>query len=484
MRRPALALLLATCVPSAAAAQETAEELRLLAHELGSDDPAARERAYEALGSLPPSSLPAIRERLATLRRARPDSEEETLQLLHAIRRATGSRRADDLVDVADGVPGALAIQRDRDMLVVAEPILLLRSLERMGTTEALEVVPEVLRLDRGVWQMEGRRLTMRLGDHGAAAMILARAHEDPAGREWSRWSARELQLEDPGRLVQRLEPRDLAEVLAAWGRIRSMDAMPVVASFVDDPRRLVRSASRDALREYGQNGIWQAREQYRLRLGESASEEWGWQRTLHELCQRLDQRRMSGVADLESAAAAAIEGGDLERAAERLDQLLARSPDASSEELGALFGRLGAAMGEGEGARAALERAIRVAPGHAGRAGWDARLALIDARESATRGVVDLERFRAAAAMDPACTECAAAASGWQAQVAVASDDGPRRMGMIAAAALLALVGLVLLRRPKVAIEEPVADGDVTDPSEIEIDALSGVDAETTLPG
>jgi hypothetical protein len=284
--------------------------------------------------------------------------------MLHDVRRAMGSRRADDMVDIADGVPIVLASRRDRAMLRMVEPILLQRSLERIATTEALATIPEVLRLDRGAWDMEGRRATIRVGDRAAAAILRARAHEDRAGREWARWSMRELSMEDPGRLVQRLGPRDLADVLLAWGDTRSMDAMAVVASYVDDPRRQVRDASRAALRAYGQNGIWQAREQLRLRIGESAPAEWSWSRTLDELVRRLDERRLAGVRDLEAR--------------------LARAPDAGDHEIASLFGALADAWLEAREplrARAALERAIRLAPSDPDRARWDARLAFLSRR-------------------------------------------------------------------------------------------------------
>ncbi|MDQ3031223.1 MAG: hypothetical protein M3Y87_02315, partial [Myxococcota bacterium] len=148
---------------SSAAAQDRSEDIGQLARALGSADGAERLAAYEALGALPESALPAIRARLLALRSPRP-LPDDAQQILHEIRRATGSRRADDLVDVADGIPALLETRRDRDVLRIAEPLLLMRSLERLATTDALATIPEVLRLDRGAWTMEGRRSTLRLG--------------------------------------------------------------------------------------------------------------------------------------------------------------------------------------------------------------------------------------------------------------------------------------------------------------------------------
>lgn len=452
------------------------EDLARVAAGLGSDDAGARAESIRVLSTLPESALPALRERLVALRRGRPP-QEEVLPMLHDIRRATGSRRADDLVDIAGGVSIVLGTRRDRPMLKMVEPILLQRSLERIATTDALVMIPEVLRLDRGAWEMEGRRATLRLGDRAAAAILRSRGHEDIAGREWARWSISELDLEDPGRLVQRLSPRDLADVLLAWGETHSIDAMPVVASYVDDPRRQVRASARAGLLEYGQNAIWQAREQFRLRPGESADESWGWQRTMDELFRRLDDRRSAGVRDLEAAARTALDRGDAAEATRQLDLVLARAPDAGTHEIADLFARAGDAWmsaGDGGRARVALERAIRLAPSDPDRARWDARLAFLDAEDALAGGVIDLEQYRRAAAADPGCARCREVLASLDAQQpsATVDDGGSRRLALWIASALIALVGLALLwtprrRRAEAAPDRGEQPGDDVDPAD-----------------
>jgi tetratricopeptide (TPR) repeat protein len=484
-----LGLLAVLGGPGVAAAQTEAQTgaqaevrgLAALAEALASEDDARRQDAYAALGSLPGDALPAIRARLAELQRARP-LPEDAQEILQQLRRATGSRRADDIVDVADGIPAVLAERRDRDVLRMAEPLLLLRSLEGIATTEALSLVPEVLRLDPRAWTMEGRRSTLRLGDRAAAALIRARAHPDPAAREWARWSGRELSLEDAGRLVQRLGPRDLADVLRAWGATRSIDAMPVVASFVDDPRRLVREAARDALRDYGQNAVWQAREQFRLRLGTDAELGWGWARTLDELCARLDTQRLARVADLEQAAREALERGDTRAATESLEALLARAPDAGSHDIAVLFARTGEAwMGADERTRARLayERAVRLSPSDEDRARWEARLSFVEAEDALARGVLDLEAYRRAAAGDPSCARCAEVLGRLEAQAApavvAAAGSVARRQGALAlAAGLFAVLGAWLLAGRRRAVDERAHDDEGQEP----------LASDATLPG
>jgi hypothetical protein len=449
------------------------------AADLASEDHDVRARGILGLSTLPERMLPAIRTRLGDLRNRRPPPEE-ALPILHELRRAAGSRRADDLIDIAPGVTIVLAARRDRPVLRMVEPVLLQRSLERIATTEALALIPEVLRLDRRAWEMEGRRVTLRLGDRAAAAILLARSHDDSAGREWARWSIAELQLADPGRLVQRLGPRDLADVLAAWGGTRTMDAMSVVASYVDDSRRIVRDAARGALRDYGQNGIWQTREQFRLRLGESANEAWGWQRTLAELERRLDARRLEGVADLAEAARVALDRGDPRAAGEALDTLLARAPDAGSPDIAALFARtadLWLDAEEDHPARVALERAIRLSPADPERARWEARLSFVEAEAALQRGVLDLEAYRRAAAGDPSCERCGAVRARLEAQARPPEEDGEPRgpLPLMIAAALLALLGIALLARPGVRRAPPR----IVPAMDSEVDT-----ADATLPG
>lgn len=473
----------------------SADDLRELSRGLASETRAERDAAIEAMSSLPPSALPAIRERLALLRRARPSSEEPQA-LLHSVRHATGSRRADDMIDVADGVPIILAERRDRDILLIAEPLLLLRSLERQSSTEALSLVPEVLRLDRNAWTMEGRRLIVRLGDRAAAAAILARSHEDRAGREWARWTSTELGLDNPGRLVQRLEPHDLADVLSAWGATRTMDALGVLSSYLDDSRRAIRQAARAALAAYERNSLWTARDVYRLRLGERAPEEWGWERTLQELFSGLDRRRLEAVSDLEDAARASIAEGDFASASASLERLLSRAPDAASDEIALLFGEIGRDHLESDrrpASRLAYERALRMAPGHERADAWQARLAFLEAEDALALGLLDLDGYRRAATTDPSCARCVRVLAELEPQTVVRAPEAPtsRAPFLWFGALLFALLGAALVmsptRRPAVSdeVDEPVEERAAADSSEL-LSAFDGARPldDSTLPG
>lgn len=439
----AFLLVVAVHIGGDARAQNSvAPDLEAMASALGSDDAGVRRDAIQSLRTLPVDALGAIAARLERLRRSRP-SREEADAALTAFRRATGSRRADDLVDIADGVEAVLAVRRDAATLRMAEPLLLLRSLERMGSVEALRLVPVVFGLDGDVWRMESRRVTLRLGDRVAAAAIYARSLDgNPEARAWARWTSERLGLDAPGTLVQRLGPVELADVIEAYGATRTLSALPVVASFVDAEQRRVREAARGALRAYRQNGIWVARELFETRLGESADLRWSWERTLDELFARLDAARAEHVRAALAEASTALERGDRAGARQALDRALLRSPDLASREAAVLYARL--ADGGGDEASALFRRALAIAPDAPEAPFWQGRLEYAEARAALARGVLDVDAFVRAAELAPECLECVEVAERLRTDRAGPARD--RTWPFAVAAALFAMLGLVLL--------------------------------------
>ena len=437
----ALALWLLVAVGHANA--QPLPDLATLARELCSDEAASRHAAVDQLQTLPAEALPAIAERLSRLRRGRPP-REDAANALTAIRRAAGSRRADDMIDIAPGVEVALETDRSPTMLRVAEPLLLLRSLERLGTTDALRLVPEVLRLDGEPWRMEGRRVTLRLGDRIAAAAIYARSADDNAeGRNWARWTTDRLDLDNPGGLAQRMSGTDLADVLAAYSATHTLAAIPVVASFVDADQRRLRDAAREALRGYRQNGIWVARETFETRLGEEPELAWGWERTLDELYDRLDAARSTHVHTALAEASAALERGNGREATTSLDRALVRSPELATLEAATLYGRI-ALLEQGPARDALLRRALTIAPDAPEADRWRGLLTFDRASAALAAGVLDAEAFAGSARSAPDCEDCVAMARSLSAQESAVEVD--RTVPFAAAAVLFALLGLLLL--------------------------------------
>ena len=439
-------LFLCAALPEAHAQAGFEEAIATQAEALHGDDVEARNAAVTYLRTLPREALPAIQARLVSARRVRPTLDEANTALTE-FRRATGSRRADDLVDIADGVSTVLTTTRDRATVKMAEPVLLLRSLEAMHAQEARMVMPQVFRLDGEAWRMESRRVTIRLGDDAAAAAIRARGDEDNAeGRAWARWTTERLGLDAPGTLVQRLSPAQLSEVLRAFGDTHTLSAIPVVASFVDADHRRVRESARDALRAYRQNGIWVARETFRIRLGEDADAQWGWERTLNALYEGLDAARAEHVRGALGDALLATERGQLSEAERLLDAALVRSPELADEEAARLYARLadGHFASNATESRLLFQRAIMLAPSSSDAARWQAEVLHLDALADLTRGILDADSFERAAAVT-SCTRCVETYARIAPQRAL---PGPshRAWALGAAAILFALLGLLML--------------------------------------
>ena len=349
------------------------------------------------------------------------------------------------MVDIAPGVEVLLATDRSSATLRMAEPLLLLRSLERIGTTEALRLVPAVLRLDGEPWRMEGRRVTIRMGDRIAAAAIQARSDDDnPEGRTWARWTTDRLDLDNPGALAQRMGGDQLADVLRAYATTHTLSAIPVVASFVDADQRRLRDAAREALRDFRQNGIWVARETFETRLGEEPDLAWGWERTLDELYERLDAARAAHLLTALADATAALEGGRGEEARTLLDGALARSPELATPEAATLYARIADLEVDPDERDALLRRAIAIAPDAPTTDAWRGRLVFDDAQRSLAGGVLDAEAFARAATLAPACTDCVAMQGALEAQAAAVEVD--RTVPLAIAAALFLALGLLLV--------------------------------------
>src|SRR5690606_16751120 len=113
------------------------------AAQLGAPEASVRAEAVSRLAALGPDDLPAIAARLRALAARRP--QEDDYQSFARFRHATGSRRADDAVDIEPGVELTLEQHRDPLTLHFAELLLLARALERMGGLEAGRLLADVI---------------------------------------------------------------------------------------------------------------------------------------------------------------------------------------------------------------------------------------------------------------------------------------------------------------------------------------------------
>lgn len=437
-----LALLLGATGGASAQGIST-ELLAQWGEQLGDDDAAQRAAAYEHLSTLPSSALPALRLRIPQLRRPIMDSEA-SYEAVRKFRHSMGSRRADDMVDIAPGVLPWLETTRDRLTVRMAERLALLRSLEAIGDAEAGRGICDLWGIDMVPWRWEAKRVLSR---HGAAMLPMlleARSHDDAGVRRFARWAIGELHLRRPGEAVQTLmhDPSRLSELLLAYASSHDFDAMPVVVSFVDDPNEDVRAASRSAMQSYGRNGVWMLRRAHRNLLGERADAAWGWRSTMDRLYAALDARRLAPLYERLDGALAAGRGGDLEAMTGTYDELLREAPMLERRgEMAPGYAELAAVRAQAgayDEARALYRRAARLAT-EPSAADYRAEAVFVDAELRRAAGVADDGAYREVLSALPE-HEGALAAIGVLAPPVIETQDGG---GALASALLLLLAGL-----------------------------------------
>jgi hypothetical protein len=451
---------------------------------LASDDEAARRRAYDALSTLGEDMLPAIRARLRVLRRDR-SPEIVAFDVFSRIRRAAGSERADDDVDIAPGVLAVLGEDRRPRVLKIAEPLLLWRSLERLGTFEAGRTMLPLVSLDGEVWRWEARRVARRMGPRIMAAAITARNHPDPRIRAWAIATMRRLHADEPGLAVQGLAHDVLPDVLRAYAMLRMQGAMRVIVSYIDSDRRSVRQAARWAIDQYGGNAIWILRGEYMNQRGEHPPQAWGFARVKSELYAHIDAQRMSPSREALERGVAARDRGELAAMRREFEEVLARTPDvddAAPMAIGyAALARERIAAGRSEEASWALRRALRIAPDHAEAPRWRAELLYLDAERARGHGVMEDAAYRAVLALDPQHEGAASALESMSARAMARESEAPSWAWV--AAVLFAVLGGALLalglrgRRSVQAAFESTIEAPTFEEAEATL-------ADSTLPG
>ncbi|MFI5309243.1 MAG: hypothetical protein ACHQ53_17940 [Polyangiales bacterium] len=441
---------LAAAEPFAQARGLGEQEIARLAAQLGTEAPSQRAAAQRALSELHEESLPGISLRLAALRKSRP-AVEDVKAALTAFRHAAGSRRGDDTTDLAQGVLGALAQKRDATTLATAEPLLLLRALEHMATTEAGLLMASLLTLDPpGVWDFELQLARGRVGLQLLPALLGLRSAAEPEVRTWAQTGVRALGMEDPATATALEDSHLVAEVCRAYTEPLDFTAMPVIVRLVSSDKLEVREAARAAVARFGKNAIWQLRQLYEEVAGRSPDRRWDAERLGHELYAVLDREGSEQADTLLAQGMARFVAGDFEGMAARYDRLLASYPSfAERAKMAPGYAAQGEkllARGKLTEARAAYARALRLAPQAPDADALRAQLAYADAEIALSHGVVDLAAYEQALAHDPhhaAAKEAYDRLSGAK----QARERTRSRLAAIAAITLLAALLITLLR-------------------------------------
>lgn len=375
---------------SASADAPTVGDIERWAGDLRSGDDSLIAEAVEHLGQLDADALPAIEARLQrTSRQIVP--EEDGADALRYIRHAVGSRRADDTMDIAPGVPQVVKERPSPDVGRSAERLLLLRSLERIGSVPAQRLMGDVFALTPSMWRRERRLLLERMGARLLPGLLWMRAHDEPDVRRWARAAIARLGLGDPGRAVQEEDPERLAGILEAYGVTREMNAMTVIISFVGHSDERVRQAARDAMNLFGRNGIWQLREGMRNQLGQEADHEWGWQRTSSLLYEGLDAQRLAPVTEQLERGIQHAESGELAEARALFDAALIRQPmHPRRSELAEYYARF-AGDASGNERESLLQRALWLNPNSPQASSWQQALVAVEVERNAVAGFEDV---------------------------------------------------------------------------------------------
>lgn len=453
----ALGTLLASAPASAAPTQPgrwenaapSAQSLKDLGALLVDADGPTRTHAYEELRQLPETAMPAIRERFSDLAR-RSLETDGFADALTRFRRAVGSTRADDDVDLAPGVPIAAAETPTESVATAGEVVLLMRSLEALRSPEAGLLLAEAIALAPSAFAQEGVRVRNRLGARMVPTYLELRGHKSPEIRRWAARSLRALGVTDSTIATQQDDPMLLGATLRAYGLTHDLEALPTLMSFLNDSRIQVHTAARGAVRGLGRNAIWKLRIAYQEVTGKNAESSWTAAETLDELCLLFDRARIEAGETALARGVQAHLAGDLLLMATQFEKALRIDPlHPRRSEMAPGFAALGAARASQNdlaGGVAAYLRALRVAPEAADSAAWKAQLGYLQAERALTRGVVDLPGYRGVLEIDARHVGAADAvdrlSGAWSARA-----ERMRRLSAVAAILILSAFGFGMLR-------------------------------------
>ena len=378
--------------------------LHTLIEQLESPDRNMRRAAARSMDTLGPSATPAMAEALARFRPGRPPGEvESVLRKVHVPDAGgEGGESGDRLDAVLDLQPGGAG----QGYGVTVVTLSLVRALAHIATPEAVASFAPVALDARGAFSVDVQRYLTALGERATAGLVLVVHSRSPQVAKWGATELETLGKRTPGDAVQTKSKEVLANVLLAYGSVQDADALPVVMSFVNADRRLVRDAAREALLQYGDLAVPKLREAYGLLAGEAPPMDWppGWLRK--KLYEALDRVRLEDVdTRVQEGLAHAREGRFAEAVAD-FDDVLARQPDWDKKpELAPAYVFYAETLIDSEPTRAKdfFEKALRLDPSGPRAGQIESALALLEGRELENRGIADVEPYRRSLSLDPA---------------------------------------------------------------------------------
>ena len=204
-----------------------------------------------------------------------------------AFRKAAGGELANAVVDIREGIAGAL--EQDASHRDAAELILLSRALERIGSPAAARELGRLLASNKMLFRWELTRLTTLRKERIIPFLIAWEKHPTPWVRAKVERTLEAMKISSPGRaFAMAPDHEQLVRTLAIYQSQRNFDAMEAVASLMNHPSIRVRTNARKFMRWYGRNGIWQLRRLYKNQNGADAPRTWGWKRVYEEVLAKM----------------------------------------------------------------------------------------------------------------------------------------------------------------------------------------------------
>ena len=361
-----------------------------------------QKRALEAVGKLGQDAVPGLGKRLAELRKERQGGVFAAIKL---VKEANGGRTSTEGGDLVDAL---LRVQRNdgAGYKATLATALCLRALAKIGTTPALRLVVRVAADHDGALRPEVTRVVKAAGDRAVPALIELRRTPDTSLRRWASTTLEGMGKRVPGDAVQTPNGELLADVLRAYAQVRENDAIPVIISFVNTDRALVRQAARESVLVFGADAVWKLREAYTNLTGKPSGEGWGPEQTAKELFAAYDRSRLEEVYGLLDEGLAKEKEGKRDDALAAFDKVLARQPmlDRRAEMVPAYAARAAELVDKNDlgGALALFRKAARLEGKGPRAAKLEAEVAFLEGKELQGRGVADSEPFRRALALDP----------------------------------------------------------------------------------
>jgi tetratricopeptide (TPR) repeat protein len=264
----------------------------------------------------------------------------------------------------------------------------------------------------------------------------------------------RALGMEEPQVALQLPDAHLRSLVIAAYTQPLDYAAMPLIVRLVTAEKLEVREAARTAVARFGKNAIWQVRELYAEVTGQDADKRWDADKTAAELYAAIDRPAIEEAQTLLARGSAHYVAGRLDAMQRDYDRLLAQFPlFAEREKLAPGYAALGEkllAEDELEPARAAFQRALRLAPEAEDNDALRAQLAFTEAELALTAGVVDLDGYERALRYDPDHAAAAAAKDRLSGARAARERQQQRLLTVGAIALLLGCCALLLRGRRK----------------------------------